>query len=156
MNLAIRIDGDPANFASAVRDAIWDFDKNVPLSNIGTLETRVSESTSSAKFQTLLLSAFAGIALVLTAIGLYGVLAYFVGQRRRELGIRLALGASGLSVMYEVVRKGLIMVIAGIALGLLGGLAVSRLLKGLLYETAATDPLTYILVSSFLISSSAL
>ena len=90
------------------------------------------------------------IALVLTAIGLYGVLAYFVSQRRRELGIRMALGASGASVMVEVVRKGVIMAAAGIALGLLGGLATSRLLQSLLFEIVATDPLTYILVSSFL------
>jgi putative ABC transport system permease protein len=151
MNLAIRVDSEPTKLAPAVRDAIWDLDKDVPISNIGTLEARVSESTSSEKFQTLLLGTFAGIALMLTAIGLYGVLAYIVSQRRRELGIRMALGASGPSVMYEVVRKGVIMAVVGIALGLLGGLATSRVLQSLLFETAATDPLTYVLVSLFLI-----
>ncbi len=134
MNLAVRVEGDPLDYSSAVRDAIWDLDKDVPISNIGTLETRVSESTSSETFQTLLLGTFAGIALILTAVGLYGVLAYFVSQRGRELGIRLALGASGPSVMVEVVRKGVVMTVAGIALGLLGGLAVSRLLQSLLFR----------------------
>jgi putative ABC transport system permease protein len=151
MTLAVRVEGEPTTSAPAVRNAIWDLDKDVAISSISTLNARVSESTSSEKFQTLLLGTFAGIALILTAIGLYGVLAYIVSQRRRELGIRIALGASGSSVMVEVVRKGVIMAAVGIALGLLGGFAVSRLIQSLLFEITATDPLTYILVSLFLI-----
>jgi putative ABC transport system permease protein len=151
LNIAVRLDGDPLDRSSAVRDAIWDLDKDVPVSNIGALETRVFESTSSDTFQTVLLGAFAGIAILLTAVGLYGVLAYFVSQRRKELGIRLALGASAPSVMVEVVRRGVIMTVAGLAVGLLGGLAVSRVLQSLLFETAATDPSTYVLVSLFLL-----
>jgi putative ABC transport system permease protein len=149
--LAVRLEGDPLDHASTVRDAIWALDKNVPISDTGTLEARVSESTSSETFQALLLGAFAGIALLLTAVGLYGVLAYFVSQRVKELGIRLALGASGPSVMVGVVRKGIIVTGAGTALGVLGGLAVSRLLQSLLFETASTDPLTYMLVSLVLL-----
>jgi putative ABC transport system permease protein len=151
LSLAIRSEGEPTALTPAVRDIIWDLDKNVPISNISTLAARVSESTSPQKFQTLLLGTFAVIALLLTAIGLYGVLAYFVSQRRRELGIRIALGASGPAVMSEVVRKGLSMAVAGIALGLLGGIATARLLRSLLFETTATDPLTYVMVSFFLV-----
>jgi putative ABC transport system permease protein len=151
MRLAVRVDGEPTTLAPAVRNAIWDLDKEVAISDVGTLAAQVSQSTSSERFQTLLLGTFAGMALLLTAIGLYGVLAYFVSQRRRELGIRIALGASGPSVMYEVVRKGVVMALAGIALGLLGSVATSRILQSLLFETAATDPLIYFLVSSFLV-----
>jgi ABC-type antimicrobial peptide transport system permease subunit len=82
---------------------------------------------------------------------LYGVLAYFVSQRQRELGIRIALGASGSAVMSEVVKKGVSMAVAGVALGLVGGFAASRLLRSLLFETTATDPLTYAMVSFFLV-----
>jgi putative ABC transport system permease protein len=151
LSLAIRVAGEPTALTPAVRDIVRDLDKDVPISNISTLTTRVSESTSAQKFQTLLLGTFAAIALLLTAIGLYGVLAYFVSQRRRELGIRIALGASGAAVMSEVVRKGLSMASAGIALGLLGGFAAARLLQSLLFETTATDPFTYVLVSLFLV-----
>jgi ABC-type antimicrobial peptide transport system permease subunit len=151
MNLAVRFEGDPLEQVASVRDAIWDLDKDVPISSIGTLDTRVSDSTSSERFQAILLGSFAGVALILTAVGLYGVLAYLVSQRGKELGIRLALGASGLSVMAEVVRKGVLMTVAGIALGILGGLAVSRLLESLLFETAAADPLTYVFVSLLLL-----
>lgn len=150
MELAIRVVGEPTKLAPAVRDAIWDIDKDVPVSEIGTLEGEVSRSTSSERFQTLLLSAFASMALVLTAVGLYGVLTYFVSQRSKELGIRLALGASSRSVIYEVVRKGLGMVLAGIVIGVPGGLAASRLLQSLLFETAGPEPLAYVLVCSVL------
>lgn len=151
MSLALRVEGEPTDLAPAVRSAIWDIDKDVPLSNIETLESRVSDSTSSERFQALLLSTFAAIAIILTAIGLYGVLAYFVTQRRRELGIRIALGATGPSVMAEVMRKGLAMTLVGIAFGLLGSLATSRLLGSLLFETASMDLATYVLVPGFLI-----
>ncbi len=151
MSLAIRVDGEPTDLAPAVRNAVWDIDKEVPVSSIGTLGVRVSESTSSEAFQALLLGTFAGVALLLTAIGLYGVLAYFVTERRRELGIRMALGASASSVMAEVMRKGLALTVVGIALGVLGSLAASRLLQSLLFETAPTDLSTYVLVSLFLI-----
>jgi putative ABC transport system permease protein len=151
LNLAIRVDGETTALTLAIRDLIRDLDKDVPISNISTLEARVSESTSAQKFQTLLLGTFAAIALILTAIGLYGVLTYFVSQRTRELGIRIALGAGGAAVMYEVVRKGIVMAGLGIAGGLLGGLATGRLIQSLLFETSTTDPATYVLVSLFLV-----
>jgi len=152
LNLAIRIDldGDPTSLAPAVRSAIWDLEKDVPITNVVTLEAEVSESTASQKFQTFLLGTFAAIALILAAIGLYGVLAYFVSQRTRELGIRMALGANSARVIAEVAGKGAALAGLGIGFGLAGGLVMARLLRSLLFDITPYDPITYITVAAFL------
>jgi ABC-type antimicrobial peptide transport system permease subunit len=102
------------------------------------------------RFRTQLLGVFAMIALVMAATGLYGVLAFFVAQRTSELGIRLALGASGGDVMRLVIRRGMILAGIGLAVGIAGGLAVTRLVQNLLFQTAASDPATFIIVSGCL------
>jgi ABC-type antimicrobial peptide transport system permease subunit len=102
------------------------------------------------RFRTQLLGVFAMIALVMAATGLYGVLAFFVAQRTHELGIRLALGASGGDVMRLVVGRGMILAGIGIGVGILGGLAVTRLMQNLLFNTTASDPATFVIVSSCL------
>lgn len=150
LNFVLRTEGEPTSRTSTIRDLIWDLDRDAPISAISTLSARVSESTFAQRFQALLLGTFAAIALILTAIGLYGVLAYFVNQRTRELGIRMALGANGISILVEVAKKGVVLAGMGIALGLGGGCAASRLLQSLLYETQPTDVWTYALVSVFL------
>jgi ABC-type antimicrobial peptide transport system permease subunit len=150
LNLAIRVDGDPASLAPSVRSAIWDLEKDAPITHIVTLEAEVSESTASQKFQAFLLGTFAGIALILAAIGLYGVLAFFVSQRTRELGIRMALGASNARVIAEVAGKGAALAGIGIGLGLVGGSVVARLLSSLLFDITPYDPVTYVSVAAFL------
>ncbi len=150
LNLVLRTEGEPTSHTATVRDLIWDLDRDVPISAISTLSVRVSTSTFAQRFQALLLGTFAAIALILTAIGLYGVLAYFVNQRTRELGIRMALGADANSILLEVAKRGVVLAGIGIVLGLGGGLAASRLLQSLLFETQPTDAWTYAFVSAFL------
>jgi ABC-type antimicrobial peptide transport system permease subunit len=152
LNLVIRTEGEPTSHTATVRDLIWDLDRDVPISAVSTLSVRLSESTFAQKFQAILLGAFAAIALILTAIGLYGVLAYFVNQRTRELGIRMALGANAASISFEVAKKGAVLAGIGIVLGWGGGLAASRLLQSLLYQTHPTDLWTYVFVSVFLVT----
>jgi len=150
LHLVIRTEGEPTSQASTVRELIWDLDRDVPIADVSTLSTRVSESTVTQKLQTFLLGTFAAIALVLTAIGLYGVLAHFVTERTRELGIRMAIGADVAHILFEVAKRGVVLAGIGITLGLGLGLMASRLLQSLLFETQPTDGWTYFAVSVFL------
>lgn len=151
LSLVIRIEGDAAVLVPAIRNTIHEMDKDVPITGMGTMEERISGSLAGIRFQTLLLGTFAAVAIILAAIGLYGVLAYFVNQRTREMGIRMAMGAGPREVMYAVVRKGLVWTGTGLVFGLLGGLMVSLILQSMLFETAPTDLLTYLLVSLFMV-----
>jgi putative ABC transport system permease protein len=150
LRLAIRGSGEVASLTPAVRKAIWELEKDAPISDVGTLEASLFDSTSERRFQTGLLGGFAAMALLLASIGLYGVLAHFVGERTREIGIRMALGAAAPDVMKDVVRRGVTIAGSGIVLGLLGGLASARLLGSLLYATPPSDPPTYAAVSTLL------
>jgi putative ABC transport system permease protein len=150
LRLAIRGSGDVASLTPAVREAIWELEKDAPISDIGTLEASLFDSTSERRFQTGLLGGFAAMALLLASIGLYGVLAHFVGERTREIGIRMAVGAAAPDVMKDVLRQGATIAGSGIVLGLLGGLASARLLGSLLYATPPSDPATYAAVSTLL------
>jgi ABC-type antimicrobial peptide transport system permease subunit len=114
------------------------------------MESRFADRVAQPRFRTQLLGVFAMIALVMAATGLYGVLAFFVAQRTHELGIRLALGAGGGDVMRLVVRRGMILTGVGIAVGILGGLAVTRLMQNLLFQTTASDPAVFVIVSGCL------
>ncbi len=107
------------------------------------MDQLVTRSAAQPRFQTTLLGIFAAVALVLSSIGLYGTLAYFVSQRSHEMGIRAALGASGRSVVNLVVRRGMRLAAIGLGLGLVGGLASTRLLNSLLFQVNGTDPLTF-------------
>jgi predicted permease len=132
------------------RLVVRELDPDLALSQVKTLDTIVAESVAQPRFYMVLLVAFAAVALVLSGIGIYGVIAYLVGQRSREIGIRIALGASRGRVMRMVVREGTLMTAAGIGLGLMGALALTRLMGALLFGVAATDPATYAAVTVLL------
>jgi putative ABC transport system permease protein len=127
-----------------------ELDPNLPVSNIRTVEEVVAESIAQPRFYMLLLAAFASVALVLAAIGIFGVMSYTVSQRTREIGIRMALGARGNSVVSMVVRQAMLLALAGLALGLVAGLALSRTMTTLLFELSPTDPFTFATVATVL------
>ncbi|NOT09617.1 MAG: ABC transporter permease [Gemmatimonadales bacterium] len=138
---------------SVVADArrvIKELDSELALAQVKTLDTVLAESVAQPRFYMILLSAFAGVALLLSAIGIYGVIAYLVGQRTREIGIRVALGASRQRVAGLIVREGIALTSAGLVLGVLGALAVTRLMGALLFDVAPTDPVTFVAVAMLL------
>ncbi|HEX7184798.1 MAG TPA: ABC transporter permease [Thermoanaerobaculia bacterium] len=140
--LSVRAAGDPAALTSAVRREILALDRNVPVSNVVTMEEVLARSVADRRFSLTLLGLFAILALLLAAIGLYGVLAYAVTERTHEIGIRMALGAERRRVLALILRQGLTMAAIGIAVGLPVSLAVGRLLRSSLYGVTALDPLT--------------
>jgi len=151
MVMAIRTSVEPASLIPAVRREIWSEDKDLPLANISTLEQLLSKTTAQRRFNLLLLGLYSGLALVLAVVGIYGVVSYAVSQRTHEIGVRMALGAQQGDVRKLVIRQGMIPVVAGIAIGLSGALALTRLMKSLLFGVSATDPLTFVGLSLLLI-----
>jgi len=149
MQIAIRTQGDPFSLAAPLRAAVWDRDREIPVERLAAMEEVVSRSISGRRVIMVTLTLFASVALFLAAIGLYGVLAYYVSRRVREIGIRVALGASSSSVVHLVLRRGLTLVAIGIVLGVGGAFAATRLTQQLLFGVEATDPLTFITVSVF-------
>ena len=144
--LVTRATGDPAASATAIRGLVHELDRAVPVSDVRTMGAVISDSVSASRFTTLLVAAFAALALTLGAVGIYGVMSYVVGERTREIGIRIALGATRTSVMALVVRRGLWLAGTGAAIGIFGALLAARLLRQWLYGVSTTDPLTFILV----------
>jgi putative ABC transport system permease protein len=143
MTLVVRTASDPAALGPAAVREIQAVDKEQPVSDVRTMESWVADSTARTRFGTLLLGVFACAALVLAAVGIYGVISYSVAQRRNEIGIRMALGAQTRDVLRLVVGQGMRLVLAGVGLGIVGALALTRLMSGLLYGVAATDPPTF-------------
>jgi predicted permease len=141
--------GEPTALIPAIREAVRSLDPEVA-PRFQTLEESFQSATASRRFNLTLLGAFAGVALALAGMGIYGVLAYSVEQRTREIGIRMALGAQPGQVLQMIVRQGGLLVVAGVSIGLLGGYAVSRSLTTMLFNTSPADPVTYIAVSAFL------
>ncbi len=138
--LLIRATGEPAALVPALRQAVWSLDPELALSGIEPLDQTLAASIARPRFTTVLLGAFAALAVLLASIGIHGLLGYTVVQRTRELGIRLALGAPRHRVMGEVVGHGVRLTLLGVGLGLVGALALTRLLRGLLFGVAPTDP----------------
>ncbi|MFL6584249.1 MAG: ABC transporter permease [Chthoniobacterales bacterium] len=134
---------NPAAITSAVRTALAQVDRNIPLNRIRVFDEYVSRALARPRFNALLLSIFAGTALLLTAIGIYGVLAYSVAQRTSEIGVRIALGAGQSNILRLVVGQAMTLVAISIGIGVLGAFAATRLLGSLLYGIGATDPLTF-------------
>jgi putative ABC transport system permease protein len=147
MFIALRTDGDPAAFVPSVRHAIAAIDPDLPISDLRSMEQRVSESLGPRRFNMVLLGVFAAVALVLCAIGIYGVVAYAVTERTHEIGVRLALGASPRDVVAMVVGQGLALASAGAVIGVVAAVAFTRLMSTLLYDVTPTDPLTFGAVS---------
>jgi putative ABC transport system permease protein len=151
-DLAIRTKGDPMSVVGEVRAAVRAVDPDQPISNIAVLSDLLGEQAARRQMGMVLLSAFAVLALILASLGIYGVLAYFVTQHRNEIGVRLALGASPAKILMLVIRKGLGLTIVGVAIGLLSSFALTRLMKSLLFEVKATDPLTFVAVPLVLLT----
>ena len=143
MSLALRTDRDPIALAPVVREAIASLDKNVPLYGVERLDDSMASQVAPQRFDMALLVGFAALGLLLSVIGIYGVMAYAVGQRTHEIGIRLALGAVPGNVLRMILLQGAKLALLGVALGLAGGFALTRVLSTMLFEVKATDPLTF-------------
>jgi putative ABC transport system permease protein len=143
LTVAVNTGLDPVALTSSVRGAIAAIDPALAVAQVTTMGEVVGEASAPQRFSAAALTAFAGGALLLAAIGLYGVLAFMVAQRAREIGVRLALGAPRGQVLALVVRRGMLLVAVGLLLGLASALGAARLLQSLLYETEAYDPLTF-------------
>jgi putative ABC transport system permease protein len=150
MTLVIRTSGDPVTMGSAIQREVRALDKDQPISDIRTMKERLAESLSRSRFLTTLLSIFAAVAFLLASVGIYGVISYSVTQRTREIGIRIALGARGRNVLGMVLKRGLFLAGSGVIIGLIGSIALTRLLASLLFGVSATDPAMFILVAVLL------
>jgi putative ABC transport system permease protein len=148
--VVVKTDDDPARFVSAIRAAVQSVDKDQPISDVRTLDERIGMSVGQERFNALLLGAFSGVALLLAAIGLYGVLSYTVAQRTHEIGVRLALGADPHDVLRLVIRHGVTLVAAGLAIGIAGSLTLTGLVEGLLFGISPSDPRAHLVVVAVL------
>jgi putative ABC transport system permease protein len=146
MNLVIRTEGDPLALAPSLRNAVWALDRDLTIPRITTLETLVGDSLAGRRFTMALLGTFAGLALVLAAVGIYGVMAYTVTQRTHEIGIRMALGAQRADVLRMVVGQGIRLAGIGVAIGMVGALALSRFLETLVFHVSPRDLATFTVV----------
>jgi putative ABC transport system permease protein len=151
MFLVVRSDADPAALAGAVKARVWSADSQIPVTKVLTMEEVAAASVAGRRFQMALLGLFAAVALALACVGLYGVIAYSVARRTREIGVRMALGARAGDILGLVVRQGLVLASAGLAAGVAGALALTRLLAGLVYGVSTTDPATYAALSLLLL-----
>ena len=149
--LVVRTTVDPMSLATSIRNAVWAVDKDQPVSNIRSMDEIVSAAVARQRFSMLLLGIFAGLALILAAVGIYGVMSYSVAQRTHEIGIRMALGAQRRDVLRLTITNGLKLVGIGLLLGLIGAFAITRVMASLLFGISATDPTTFLAISFVLI-----
>jgi putative ABC transport system permease protein len=147
MYLSVKAAGDPVNLVNAVRNEVWAIDRDLPVSQIKTMDQLMSESLAEPRVYTLLLGVFGAVALTLAAVGIYGVMAYAVTQRTREIGLRIALGAQAGAVLRLVVGEGIKLALLGTAIGMAAAFALTRLMSKLLFDVSATDPLTFAVIA---------
>jgi putative ABC transport system permease protein len=152
MDVLLRTKVDPVSLTDDVRNALRSVDPDLPLAKISTLSAIVDDSMTLPRFAMLVLGSFAGLALLLASVGMYGVISYFVGQRTREIGVRVALGAQRRDVFEMVLGQGARLAAIGIALGLLAALAATRMMVSFLYGVQPIDPLTFVTLSFLLLS----
>jgi putative ABC transport system permease protein len=150
MTVLVRTSGPPLGMAAAVRDQVWAIDKNVPVTNVQTMEQVFGTSVAQPRFSMLVVGLFAALALLLASVGIYGVMAYSVSRRAHEIGVRMALGARTGQVLSLVLKEGLTLTLFGIAIGLGGAFALTRVMSTLLFEVSAKDPFTFAGVSILL------
>ncbi len=156
MSLVVRTAVDPASLSQAVRGEIRKLDSELPVPRLRTMREIVSASVEQRRFQLILVMMFSGIGLVLASLGIYGVVSYSVQQRRGEMGIRMALGATSSNLRSQVVRQGLTPVAIGLAAGIAAALTLGKLLSGMLFGVSFADPLTIFCVSAVLLSVAAI
>jgi putative ABC transport system permease protein len=152
MTFVIRTDSEPLALTEAIRREVLAMDKDQPLSDIRTMEQLLSDSVARARFSATLLGIFSGLALLLAAVGIFGVMSYAVSERTHEIGVRMALGAQTSHVLSLVVRQGMTLVLIGVGTGLAAAFALTRVLASLLYGVSATDPLTFSAIALLLAS----
>ena len=150
MNVVLRSNVAPAALTSALKKEIRELDPDLPIYNVRTMDDRVQESLARRRFSMVMLGLFAALALALATIGIYGVMAYMVNQGTREIGIRLALGATQRNILQLIVRQGMILALTGVAIGLAGAFALTRLMRSLLFGVRSTDPLTFVAIAALL------
>ena len=150
VRVVVRTSTDPTYVESAIRKLVSSIDRNVPVYQLQTLQQALFDSIAPRRFNMFLLGAFAGTALLLALVGVYGVIAYSVAQRTREIGIRMALGAEHGEIISMVLRQGMQMAVAGIAVGILAALALTRLMASMLYNVKSNDPATFFIVALLL------
>jgi putative ABC transport system permease protein len=149
MELAVRASGDPMTLVRPIQERLWARDRSIPLADPGAMTEALASSVSGSKAMATMLGMFSGMALFLAALGLYGVLAYFVARSRHEIGIRMAMGASRGNVARLVLRRGMTLVAVGLVLGFVGALGSTGFLENLLFQTRTTDPTTFGAVGIF-------
>ena len=147
MTIVARSKSDPRAIAGPLRAAVTSVDKSLPVYELKPMTEHLRDSLARRRFNLILLTVFSGVALALAAVGIYGVISYGVTQRTHEMGIRMALGANSRDVLKLVVRQAMILALAGVGIGLLASLALTRLMKGLLFSVSVTDPMTLVVIS---------
>jgi len=150
MTLLVRTTTEPLSLVGAVRGAVLSIDPNQPISNVSTLEKVVDESIAQRRLNMLLMGLFGGLAMLLSAVGIYGLLSHAVTQRTQEMGIRMALGAQMSDVLKLVLKQGMLLALAGEAIGLMGAFALTRLIRGLLFGVTPNDAMTFVVVAAVL------
>ena len=150
MTVAVRTSVDPRSLTNAVRDEVWAIDRTIPIAEIQTMTEVLDSVTVQPRFNMVLLVIFASVALVLTVVGIYGVMNFVVTQRTQEIGIRMALGARPSQLLFQIVGTGMMLTVFGLAIGIGGALALTRMISGLLYKVGSSDPITFVLISALL------